>query len=490
MTSAWLLYLAAATGCQLAFALLYWLALAPLRTFGWNRAYLLGALGLSTLLPLLAPPATWLPGLAAPTAAGLATLPAWSLAVAHPAAGLASTAAPPLALPWLPLVLASYWLGVAWQAGRTVRGLVALRRLARRYPRTRLGRGWLVQLPAPGQPAFSFGNCVFLSPQHAQLSAAEYAQLLRHEQAHGAQYHSLDLLLAEALGWFFWFNGVVGYLRRQLRTVHEYLADAAAAPPTGPRAAYGHLLLKLAAAPPLGTLVHSFANQQVAQRLLMLTSPPTPRLKKLRFLLVLPVGTAAWLGAAALGPRPAVAAQPRAAAVSTPTVATAAGRIGTITWVGNTFLTTAQLNEALGLKPGDAYDAQTLERRLQGAVDGSGQGTDVTSRYMDHGYLFFQLDPVATPQPDGTTNLLFKITEGPTARLNMISTKGNHRVPTATIVQLTGLRSGELFSRAKLIAAQRSLAASGLFVPTEIRINPQPVSDKGLVNMEFAVTEK
>lgn len=487
MTSAWLLYLAAATSCQLVFALLYWLALAPLRAFGWQRAYLLSALLLSSLLPLLAPPAAWLQWLGPAVAAGPVGLPAWSLAAA-PAAGGAPGATPPPAIPWRQLGLAAYWLGVVWQVGRTGRTLGWLYRLSRQHPRTQLGRSWLVQLPAPGRPAFSFANHVFLSPAHAQLSAAEYAQLLQHEQAHGAQYHSLDLLLAEALGWFFWFNGVLDYLRRQLRTVHEYLADAAAAPPASERRPYGHLLLKLAAAPPPGALVHAFAGKQVTRRIQMLTLPPSSPLQRLRFLLVLPVAAVAWLGTAALGPRPALAAQPVAATTTAATAA--AGRIGTITWVGNTFLTTAQLNEALGLKPGDAYDAQVLARKLQGALDGRGQGTDVTSRYLDNGYLFFQLDPVATPQPDGTTNLLFKITEGPTARLQTISVKGNRQVPTATVVQLTGLRSGELFSRAKLIAAQRSLATSGLFVPTEININPQPIPGKGLVNMEFVVTEK
>jgi len=80
-------------------------------------------------------------------------------------------------------MLSGYWLGVLWQAGRTLRSL-----------------GWLGHLPEPSQPAFSFGKYVFLSPAHTQLSPAEYAQLVQHEQVHCAQYHSLDLLLAEVIG--------------------------------------------------------------------------------------------------------------------------------------------------------------------------------------------------------------------------------------------------------------------------------------------------
>jgi hypothetical protein len=57
--SSFFLYLATATVSQGVFALGYWLLLAPLSTFGWNRAYLLSALVLSVVLPLVALPAAW-----------------------------------------------------------------------------------------------------------------------------------------------------------------------------------------------------------------------------------------------------------------------------------------------------------------------------------------------------------------------------------------------------------------------------------------------
>jgi hypothetical protein len=488
--SSFFLYLAAATACQAAFGLFYWLLLAPLSTFGSNRAYLLSALVLSAVLPLVALPTIWAQLLWPAALPAAATLPVWHLgaAVLAPAA----TAAAPAGISWLSAVLAVYWLGVAWQVGRTARSLGWLYRLSRRHPRTRLGRSWLVQLPEPGRPAFSFGKYVFLSPAHAQLSAPEYALLVQHEQVHGAQYHSLDLLLAEALGWFFWFNGLVPYFQRQLRLVHEYLADAAVARPPGSRAAYGRLLLKLAAGPLPTSLVHPFSTKQVAQRIHMLTFPPSSPMKKLRFLLVVPVTALAWVGAALLGPAPSVAAALPAAQP----VAKAQGRIGTITWQGNKFLTTAQLNEALGLKPGDPYSKETLKNTLAYRPDNS----DVTSRYMDQGYLFFKVEPAVTLLPDGTTNLLFTIHEGPVAHIStvtMILRAKNKQQGVAsnapkpeTLQQLTGLNPGELFSRAKLLQAQRNLAESGLVNPTEIAMNPRPDIKTSKVTIDFIVLEK
>lgn len=489
MTSVWW-YLAAATGGQAVFALFYGLVLARLTAFGWNRAYLLGSLVLSLLLPLTALPAAWAQLIWPAAAAATWVLPALKLPAAAPTAtDAASTTA---GFSWQLLLLAGYWLGVAWQVGRTLRSLGWLYRLSQRHPRTRLGRGWLVQLPAPSRPAFSFGRYVFLSPAHARLTPAEHAQLVQHEQVHGAQYHSLDLLLAEVVGWFFWFNGLVFYLRRELRAVHEYLADAAVAQQAGSPVAYGHLLLKLATGPLPASLVHPFATKQVARRIHMLTHFPSSPMKKLRFLLILPVAALAWVGAAALSPTSAVAGP-----AGSPQLVKAQGRIGKVTWQGNTFLTTAQLNQALGLKPGDPYSKELLDAKLNNPADGS-----ITSRYMNQGYLFFSIDPVVKTQLDGTTDLTFRIMEGRQASIGAITVKGNQKLSTADVLALVPLRSGELFSRAKLMASQKALAESGKFKNDDpltkefegIQLNPQPVprptEATDLVNIEFVVAER
>ena len=481
MSSNWLWYLVAATACQAVFALLYWLVLAQLSAFSWNRAYILSTLVLSLVLPVVALPNAWaLLVWPAATADATWALPTWKLMAAAPIA--TPEAGSPAGFSYQLVVLAVYWLGVMWQAGRTLRSLGLLHRLSRRHPRTRLGRGWLVQLPEPSRPAFSFGKYVFLSPAHAQLSPAEYAQLVQHEQVHGAQYHSLDLLLTEVINWFFWFNGLVIYLRRELRTVHEYLADAAVTRPAGSRVAYGHLLLKLASGPLPTSLVHPFSTKQVARRIHMLTNPPSSPMKKLRFLLALPVAALAWVGSAALGPAPAVAA---GMASATQPVA-AQGRIGKITWQGNKFLTADQLNEALGLNPGDPYSKEAVDAKLSYRPD----NTDIGSRYMDQGYLFFQINPVVKPQADGATDLTFVISEGPVAHINALTVKGNTKVATADILKLVPLHKGELFSRAKLIESRRALATSGWFDPTNIGVNPQPNPAAGLVDIEYVVVEK
>ncbi|MBU6121209.1 POTRA domain-containing protein [Hymenobacter siberiensis] len=192
-------------------------------------------------------------------------------------------------------------------------------------------------------------------------------------------------------------------------------------------------------------------------------------MKKLRFLLIVPVFAFTWAATACVG---SPATEP-AAPAGTPahsSVAPAAGRIGRISWQGNTYLSAAELSQTLGLKSGDAYDSATVVRRL--SFDP--KGGDITSRYMDHGYLFFSATPKATRQPDGTTDLAFNISEGRKAQLGHITITGNTNTPTAALLRLIPLRSGEDFSRAKLMETQRILAQQGQFDPNKVGINPAP----------------
>ena len=66
--------------------------------------------------------------------------------------------------------------------------------------------------------------------------------IIAHEQAHVEQYHAYDILLYNFLCTLFWFNPIIHLLNRELRQVHECLADEAALAATS-RESYAHLLL-------------------------------------------------------------------------------------------------------------------------------------------------------------------------------------------------------------------------------------------------------
>ena len=61
-----------------------------------------------------------------------------------------------------------------------------------------------------------------------------------------------------------------------------------------------------------------------------------------------------------------------------------------ISWTGNTKYTDETLNSILGIKKGDVYNKELLDKNL----NYSETNLDICSLYMDDGYLFFRVDPV------------------------------------------------------------------------------------------------
>ncbi|UOG73126.1 DUF4157 domain-containing protein [Hymenobacter tibetensis] len=476
--------------CLAVFALLYRLLFANLTYFSWNRWYLVASIAVSLGLPLVSFPALTAYLFATPTPDQEPLLLRLNWQQLEAAAASATPPTTPLnGLNWtLAGLLAVYGLGMLHRLQGLVRNLWWLRRLARRHPRTNHGAFWLVELSARQMPAFSFGRNVFLSPLHASLSSAEREQLLQHELVHVRQRHTLDILLLESVSVLLWFNPTIYYLRNQLKAVHEYLADAAVAREAGSVSGYGQLLLKLAAQPFPLSLVHAFSTKQIVQRITMLTTPSSRPMQKLRFLLALPLAAGAWLATACVDSPTPIGAAPSKSPSTTAAATTTS--IASITWQGNTVVSTERLNQALDLKPGDAYDSLALEKRLSFSPDGK----DVTSLYMDQGYLFFSVAPTVQRQPDGSVALTLKIAEGRRAQLGTITFTGNNKASAESLLEAIPLRSGDTFSRAKLMEAQKNLALLGSFDPNQVGVNPSPAmrpnATTDLVNVEFTLVER
>src|SRR5438045_5929509 len=75
---------------------------------------------------------------------------------------------------------------------------------------------------------------------------------------------------------------------------------------------------------------------------------------------------------------------------------------GDITWRGKTKYTDSILNLLLGIKKGDIYNQELLNKKLGKQL--SADGGDIQSLYMDEGYLFFSVDPVETSVYTDTFN--------------------------------------------------------------------------------------
>ncbi len=157
---------------------------------------------------------------------------------------------------------------------------------------------------------------------------------------------------------------------------------------------------------------------------------------------------------------------------------------------GNTKYTSEFLSRVLAIKKGDIYNLQLLEARIGRQLSPDGNGEDISSLYMDDGYLFFNIDPVETSIIGDTINFEMRITEGSQATIRDINIAGNDRTNEHVIRRELRTLPGNKFSRSDLIMSQREIANLGFFDQEKIGIQPKPHVEDGTVDIDYTVVEK
>ncbi len=157
-----------------------------------------------------------------------------------------------------------------------------------------------------------------------------------------------------------------------------------------------------------------------------------------------------------------------------------------IAWKGNSIYDGQTLSDVLGIERGDVYNQELLETRLRFSQD----GRDVSSLYLDNGYLFFQVDPVEVAIVEDSIDLELRIFEGPQATIDKVIIAGNDRTHEHVARRELRTLPGEKFSRSDIIRSQRELVALGYFNPENLNINTPVNPQRGTVDIEYAVEEK
>lgn len=156
-----------------------------------------------------------------------------------------------------------------------------------------------------------------------------------------------------------------------------------------------------------------------------------------------------------------------------------------ITWVGNTKYPTSTLDAILGVEKGDVYNQKKLDANLSF----NPSGFDVSSLYLDDGYLFFQLIPVETAVVNDSIDIEIRLREGKQATISKVTVKGNTKTNDHVILREIRTRPGQMFSRSDIIRTTRELAQLRYFNPEKINPVPTPNPADGTVDIEYEVEE-
>jgi outer membrane protein insertion porin family len=155
-----------------------------------------------------------------------------------------------------------------------------------------------------------------------------------------------------------------------------------------------------------------------------------------------------------------------------------------IDWVGNTKHPSEALGRVLGMKKGDVYNQEFLDKRLTLDDDA------VLSQYMDEGYLFAGVDPVEINIDGDSIDLEIRVTEGNPANINKVLITGNTKTNEHVIRRELRTIPGDLFSRTYIMRSVRELAAMGHFNPENISPDIRPNPADGTVDIEYSLEER
>ncbi|MEQ8323428.1 MAG: outer membrane protein assembly factor BamA [Vicingaceae bacterium] len=157
-----------------------------------------------------------------------------------------------------------------------------------------------------------------------------------------------------------------------------------------------------------------------------------------------------------------------------------------IRWIGNTKYKTETLNKILGIEKGDVYNQKLMEQRLQQDP----KGRDISTLYLDDGYLFFNVTPVEVMVDGDSIDFEIRIYEGRQARINRVWVSGNTKTNDHVIMREVRTVPGNLFSRSDIMRTHRELAQLNYFDPEKANQNITPDPENGTVDIEYIVEEK
>lgn len=143
----------------------------------------------------------------------------------------------------------------------------------------------VILLDDSGVAPFSWGRHVVMQRKDYSEAARH---ILAHEEAHIRASHSVDMVLMQLVCILQWFNPAAWLLRSELKTVHEYQADASVLRSGANMKEYQMLLIKKAVGTRFPALANSLNHSNLKKRITMMYKSKSEGARRLRALAIAP----------------------------------------------------------------------------------------------------------------------------------------------------------------------------------------------------------
>lgn len=167
-----------------------------------------------------------------------------------------------------------------------LRTLYLIRTLLKTYPVQRLDEVSFVNTHDDSTP-FSFFKYIFWNSS-IDIDTTTGRQIFKHEVAHIQEKHTYDKLFVNIVLIFCWCNPFFWLYRKELNMIHEFIADKKAVEDSD-TSAFAAMILQAAYPKHRFELTNNFFYSPIKRRLLMLTKIDNPKISYIARLMVLPL---------------------------------------------------------------------------------------------------------------------------------------------------------------------------------------------------------
>jgi len=143
----------------------------------------------------------------------------------------------------------------------------------------------VVQIPK-SDLAFSFFNRIYIG---SQIPNSQYQLILEHEYQHLKQKHSWDIIIIEIIQCLLWFNPLIYIFKNYIRQLHEFEADKSVSISYSKINYINTLLNQNFGTQNVSFINPFFHNSNLKKRIKMLQRVQSSTLKKFKYLLIIPV---------------------------------------------------------------------------------------------------------------------------------------------------------------------------------------------------------
>jgi hypothetical protein len=134
---------------------------------------------------------------------------------------------------------------------------------------------------------FSFLRFIFWN-DNIDLHSQTGQQIFQHELVHVKEHHTLDKLFVQLIVVFFWCNPFFWLIQRELKLIHEFIADKKSVGQHG-TAAFAAMILSASYSSRFHFLTNHFFQTSIKRRLAMLTQIQNPMVNYIMRILALPI---------------------------------------------------------------------------------------------------------------------------------------------------------------------------------------------------------